>query len=119
MGLIGVAVYLAGLSMADGRPHQLVVTLSGSSVRLYVDGATPQGYVWQGSAWGGLGGQPFAVPVVPNTGGGPVQIGHGPLSVGGGSQYFTGTLDEGSLDDHALTAARVSAPGTAGAGHRA
>jgi RHS repeat-associated protein len=118
--LWGDDVYLPGLSLADGHPHHLVVTLTGSSLGVYVDGATPQGYVWQGSGWSGLGGQPFGLPILPNTGGGQVQIGRGPFLPGSvGSTSFQGTLDEVAVYDHVLSAARVSAHRTAGAGYRA
>jgi hypothetical protein len=97
--LWGDDVYLPGLSLADGRPHHLVVTLSGASLGVYVDGTTPQGYVWQGTAWSALAGQPFGLPIVPNTGGGPVQVGHSFVPGGVGSAYFQGTLDEGAVYD--------------------
>ena len=35
------------------------MTLTGSSLNVYVDGTMPQGLVWNGSSWSALVGQPF------------------------------------------------------------
>ncbi|HEY4026494.1 MAG TPA: LamG-like jellyroll fold domain-containing protein, partial [Candidatus Dormibacteraeota bacterium] len=99
--------------------HHLVVTLSGSTVSVLVDGATPSGLVWNGSSWSGSGAQPFALPSAPATAASPLTIGHGTAIWGVGSSFFQGTLDEVAAYDHALTQARVQAHLTAGSGYRA
>src|SRR5207249_2573512 len=100
--------------------HQVVVTLSGSSLTIYIDGSTPQGLVWNGSGWSGMTAQPFALPVTPNVAAHPITIGHGQGPLWGvGSSFFAGTLDEVAVYDHVLSATRVNAHRSAGAGYRA
>jgi RHS repeat-associated protein len=110
-------VYVPGLNLTDGQPHHVVVTLNGTAMNVYVDGATPNGLIWNGASWSGLVGQPFTLGLAPNTFGGPVQM--GALVAGGTNSVFSGLLDEVAVYDHALTAARVSAHRTAGAGYQA
>jgi RHS repeat-associated protein len=109
--LWGDDVFVPGLGLADGRPHQLVVTLSGSSMQVYVDGRQPAGLVWQGSGWSTTFlPQPFALPVTPGTAANPLLIGRGRLPLANtGSAYFKGTLGEVAVYDHVLTAAQVQA----------
>ncbi|HEY4026426.1 MAG TPA: LamG-like jellyroll fold domain-containing protein, partial [Candidatus Dormibacteraeota bacterium] len=112
-------VYLPGLNLGDGRPHQLVVTLSGTSVFIYLDGTTPSGLVWQGTTWSGSQVQPFTLPAAPSNPPAPLWIGRSRCALWGtGSTYFQGTVDEVSVYDHVLTGARVQAHLTAGAGYR-
>src|SRR5579864_2195660 len=104
VALCGDDVYLPDLNLADGNFHQVVVTLSGSSVGVYVDGRTPQGTVWNGNSWTALGAQPFTLPVTPNTTAGAIWMGasHG---VAGG--HFAGTIDEVAVYSTVLTATQV------------
>src|SRR5207245_2636609 len=92
------------LNLGDGNFHHVVVTLSGSSMRVYVDGRTPQGTVWNGSSWTALGAQPFMLPVTPNTTGNPVWIGN---SHGVGGAHFNGTIDEVAVYATVLSATQV------------
>jgi RHS repeat-associated protein len=120
LNLFSDDVYIPGLNLGDGHVHQLVVTLSGSSVSIYVDGATPSGLIWNGSAWSGTTSQPFTLPVAPNTTATPLWIGQARRGVwGAGNQFFTGTIGEVSVYGTALTAARVQAHLTAGSGYGA
>ena len=89
-------VYIPGQMLTDNKWHYIVVTLSGTSVYLYIDGAKPPGYVWNGSSWSSsLISQPFTLPSTPNTTGNYIWIGH---STGAfwdmGSAYFNGGIDE-------------------------
>jgi hypothetical protein len=96
------------------------VTLSGNTVSIFVDGATPNGFVWTGSAWSGSQPQPFTLPVAPDTLGSPFWIGRARCALYGvGSTYFQGSLDEVAVYNHVLTGARVQAHLTAGSGYRA
>jgi RHS repeat-associated protein len=120
LNLFSDDVYLPGQNLADGNSHHLVVTLSGSSVYVYVDGATPSGLVWNGSTWSGSVAQPFSLPTQPDTVLNPIWIGRARNTIWGtGSTYFNGTLDEVAVYNAALSAARVQAHLTAGSGYQA
>src|SRR5207253_10453569 len=96
-------VYLPGLSLADGQPHHLVVTLSGTTASIYVDGSTPNGLIWNGTAWSASTAQPFTLPTVPNTPANPLWIGQAHNGIWyTGSAFFNGTLDEVAVYDHVL-----------------
>ncbi len=112
--------YLPGLTLTDGKPHHVVVTLTGSVVTLYVDGATPAGLVYRSSGWSGLVSQPFTSPLTPNTTANTLLIGHARYGIWGtGSTYFNGTLDDVAVYNHALPAAAVQAHRSAGAQYQA
>jgi RHS repeat-associated protein len=103
-------VYIPSLNLADGSPHQVIATLSGRILTIWVDGRTPAGYIWNGSSWTSLTGQPFTLPTTPNTAANPLWIGHSRASDWGqGSTWFNGTIDEVSVYAAALTAAQVAA----------
>jgi RHS repeat-associated protein len=113
-------VYLPGLNLGDGRPHQIAVTLSGSSVNVYVDGSQPSGMVWSGGSWSASQAQPFTLPNAPNTAANPAWIGRGRWApFGAGSTSFNGSIGEVAVYDHVLSATRVSAHLNAGSGYRA
>lgn len=101
----GADVYVPNLYLADGRAHQLVVTLSGSLAGLWVDGSLPQAYLWNGSSWSSLQPQPIALGLTPNTTGNPVWIGQGRSF---GSNWFDGTIDEVSVYSTALSSSRIT-----------
>ena len=105
VGLCGDDVYLPDLNLGDGNTHHVVVTLSGTTVRVYVDGRTPQGTVWNGGSWTALGNQPFTLPVTPNTTSNPVWIG---ASHGVAGAHFVGTIDEVAVYPTVLSATQVN-----------
>ena len=110
LGFWNTDVYLPGLSLSDGAAHYIAVTLSGSTLFVYVDGQLAQGTVFNGSTWTALSGQPFTLGSVPNTAGNPIWIGHGRQSIwGNGSSFFSGTIDEAAIYPFALSAAQVNA----------
>ncbi len=103
-------VYLPGLSLTDGNGHSIVVTLSGTTVFVYVDGLAVQGTVFNGSSWTALSGQPFTLPTTPNTVANPIWIGRSRAALwGNGSTFFHGTIDEVAVYPLALSSAQVSA----------
>jgi RHS repeat-associated protein len=103
-------IYLPGLSLTDGNPHYLAVTLSGTTVYVYVDGQRVQGTVLSGSTWSAMSGQPFTLPATPNTAANPIWIGRTRNAVwGNGSTFFNGTIDEAAVYQLALSGAQVSA----------
>ncbi|TMC01607.1 MAG: hypothetical protein E6J41_32665 [Chloroflexi bacterium] len=96
----------------DGHPHQVVVTYSGGTESLYVDGAlkgskTGQSETGYASSYSYLLGAGYSNGQWPN--------------VGTGWMYFKGTLDEASVYGTALSAARVQAHflAAAGSGYKA
>src|SRR5262249_22481104 len=100
--------YLPRPYLADGRPHQLRLALSGTSLSVYVDGQAPAGMVYSGSSWSGMLAQPFALPAALNTAANPLWIGHDRFQVqGADARYFTGTIDEVAVYGTALSQARV------------
>jgi RHS repeat-associated protein len=103
VGFCNDDVYLPDLNVSDGNLHHVVVTLSGTSVNVYVDGRTPQGSVWNGSSWTALGAQPLTLPVTPNTTANPILIGASRV-VGG---HFAGTIDEVAVYSTVLSATQV------------
>ena len=105
VALCGDDVYLPDLNLGDGNTHHVVVTLSGTTVRVYVDGRTPQGTVWNGGSWTALGNQPFTLPVTPNTTSNPVWIG---ASHGVAGAHFVGTIDEVAVYPIVLSATQVN-----------
>jgi len=108
VGLWNDDVYIPGLHLNDGGTHHLVVTLSGSSLSVYVDGSTTSGYVYNGS-WSALTAQPLTLPTTPNTTGNPIWIGHGRSQIScSGSTFFAGIIDEVAVYPTALSAAQVT-----------
>lgn len=99
-------VYIPGLNLGDGRTHHVVVTLSGATLKVYVDGQTPQAYVY-GGTWGSLTSQPFTLPTTPNTASNQVWFGHARGALSAGSYYVNGTLDEVAVYPSVLTATQV------------
>jgi RHS repeat-associated protein len=114
LGLFFDDVYLPGLNLADGHPHHVVATLSGTTVWFYVDGNTPSGFVTSGTGWSGLTAQPFTLPITPNTAGNPVLIGQS-----NGSAFTRGAIGEVAVYPTVLSATRVQAHFTAGSGYQA
>lgn len=110
--------YLPGLTLEDGKPHYLVVTLNGTALNVYVDGTTPSGLIWNGTSWSASEAQPFTLPAAPSTPPEPLWIGRGRSPLWGtGSNYFNGTIGEVAAYSGILSAARVQAHYTAGAGY--
>lgn len=99
--------YLPGLNLGDGRTHHIVVTLSGTTLKVYVDGQTPQGYLYSGTWNTTLFSQPFTLPVTPATPSNPVWIGHGRQNLWSGSSYLSGRIDEVAIYPTVLTLTQV------------
>ena len=89
-------VYIPGQTLTDNNWHHIAFTLSGTSVYIYIDGATPPGYIWNGAPPSSyLTSQPFTLPSTPNTSGLPIWIGHARQTFWvTGSAYFNGSIDE-------------------------
>jgi RHS repeat-associated protein len=101
-------IYIPGLHLNDGSTHYIAVTLQGTSVSVYVDGAAVSGYIYNNS-WSALTAQPFTLPTTPNTTSSPIWIGHGRTQVNcSGNAYFAGIIDEVAVYPTALSAAQVS-----------
>jgi hypothetical protein len=101
-------VYIPGLTLTDGRWHYIAVELTGSALTVDVDGATPGGFVWNGSSYTALSTQPFSLPSTPNTAATPVGIG-----AAGWGPVFNGEVAEVAIYDHALGPERLAAHLTA------
>jgi RHS repeat-associated protein len=99
--------YLPGLNLGDGRTHHIVVTLSGTTLKVYVDGQTPSAYIYNGTWNTTLFGQPFTLPTTPATPSNPVWVGHGRQSLWSGSSYFSGRIDEVAIYPTVLTLTQV------------
>ena len=103
-------LYLPELpSMTDGKWHYIAVTLSGSSVTLYVDGIAPGGFIWNGSAYSSFATQPFTLPLQPDTAATPAGIGSA-----GWAKTFEGEISEVAIYPTALTEAQLTEHLTAG-----
>jgi RHS repeat-associated protein len=113
----GEDVYIPGLYLADGKRHQVVVELSGSSLWIYVDNTTPGGYMDIGG-WNTryLLAQPFNLPTTPNTPANPVLIGNTRTFEGGSTNFFQGQVDEVTVYPTALSATQVQNHWQAGNG---
>ena len=97
-------LYLPELpSLTDGNWHYLAVTLSGSAVTVYVDGAAPGGFVWNGSAYSTFTTQPFMLPLQPNTAATPAGIGSA-----GWANTFEGEVGDVAVYPTALTETQLA-----------
>ena len=103
-------VYVPTPGLTDGSWHYLAVTLTGSTVSVVVDGSTGSGYVWNGSSYSASMGQPFLLPLTPQTAATPMQIG-GPQ---GWAPAVLGHIDELAVYSTALTSADLSSHYSAG-----
>ena len=105
----GNDVYLPGLTLTDGAAHHLVVTLLGSTLQIYVDGGTPQGFARTGTSWSTLRSQPFTLGSAPNTTANPAWLGHSRTTIdGNGGTYFSGTVDDAAVYPLALSSALIA-----------
>jgi Concanavalin A-like lectin/glucanases superfamily len=96
-------LYLPELpSLTDGNWHYIAVTLSGSAVTVYVDGTSPGGFVWNGSAYSSFATQPFTLPLQPHTTATPAGIGSA-----GWAKTFEGEIGEVAIYPTALTETRL------------
>ncbi|HZR48163.1 MAG TPA: LamG-like jellyroll fold domain-containing protein [Streptosporangiaceae bacterium] len=62
-------------NMTDAHWHHLALTLANNVVAIVIDGAQPHAYIWNGSVYGSLTAQPFALPYAPSTGFNPLGVG--------------------------------------------
>lgn len=90
-------LFLPVSGLADGNWHYLAVTLTGNTVNVVIDGQQPQGYVWNGSGYGGITQQPFTLPNSPNTASTPLGFG-----TDGWMGGMNGNLDEVAVYPTAL-----------------
>jgi large repetitive protein len=94
-------------NLTDGTWHYLAVTLTGNSVDIVIDGADPQGYIWDGDARMSGGGayegptaQPFTLPYTPDTAATP--LGVATAGIGGIGGGLVGTIAEIAVYPRAL-----------------
>ena len=94
-------------NLTDGTWHYLALTLTGNTVDIVIDGAAPQGYIWDGDAqmpgggaYTALTAQPFALPYTPDTAATPLGVATAGLGgIGGG---LVGTITEVAVYPSAL-----------------
>lgn len=98
----GADIFIPYSGWDNGAWHYVAVTLSGSNVNVILDGTQPSGYVWDGSNYGPLGGQPFALPSAPNTASSPLGIG-----TSGWTSGLAGGIDEVAVYPTALPPAQL------------
>jgi len=111
-------IYLPDLYLANGKRHHVVVTLTATTLWLYVDGTAPAGFIYLPTGWSTayLLTQPFNLPNTPNTTGNPILIGDTVASLGIGSQFFNGQFDEVAVYGSALSPTQVQNHWQAGNG---
>ena len=114
----GEGCYIPSLNLGDSKRHHVVVTVSsGTSFRIYVDGATPQAIcAVPGSGWATRHPtpQPFTIPNTLTTSNNPIWLGQSRDSSVG--TFFHGRLDEVAIYSSVLTATQVQNHWQAGNG---
>lgn len=106
-------VYIPDMNLADAHWHYLVVTLSGSTLNVYVDGVQPMGSANGNATYSSQGppalaaGTGFTLPFTPSTATSTFDFGGNVMGLGGAP--FVGKLDEAAVYDKALSAVQVAA----------
>ena len=95
--------------LADDAWHLAIVSLSGKTVLLSIDGQLPGGYIWNGGSWSSWQTQPFTLSNTPNIAGQPLWIGQTRSQCWGtGSVWFSGPLAHVAIVTAALTPSQAA-----------
>jgi len=86
--------FVAAPRISDGTPHHVVLTLSGLSVYVWIDGQASAGYRYH-NGWGARTAQPFTNFNAQSTAANPIWLGHARQTAGANANaWFNGTIDE-------------------------